>query len=294
MNKSLFVKMKQLLFLISIFPLLAIGQNTLNRTTNFPKKTVFVTSLPPKENVCVFIMAGQSNMAGRAFVEPQDTLPNPRIISINKEKQLIRAKEPLHFYEPGLQGLDCGMSFARELINHLNKGIVVLLLPCAVGGSSINFWLNDSSFRDIHLKSNFMEKVELAKKYGHLKGILWHQGESDAEADKIPAYENNLKELFKFFRQYAHDDSLPILIGELGSYPVKLSTKRNWESINKTIDHVAFSDQYCSLVHTGDLKSKEDFIHFNSKSQRILGQRYAVAYLELIQQNKNKRIIKQD
>ena len=53
-----------------------------------------------KENVWVFIMAGQSNMAGRGIVEAEDTISDKRIFSINKDGQIIIAKEPIHFYEP--------------------------------------------------------------------------------------------------------------------------------------------------------------------------------------------------
>jgi len=278
--------MKNLLILIFLIPFITKGQTILSRTTNFPKQTVYVDSLPAKENVWVFIMAGQSNMAGRAFVEPQDTISDPQIISINKENRLILAKEPLHFYQPKLTGLDCGMSFARELILHLDTNTVILLLPCAVGGSSIDFWLNDSIFNGVHLKSNFMEKVELAKMYGTLKGILWHQGESDAFEDKIPVYESKLNKLFTFFRKYAGKDSLPIIMGELGSYPVSEKMKANWSSINEIIHQAASTDKHCSLVSTGDLKPKEDNIHFNSPSQRILGQRYADAYLKLMKKRR--------
>jgi len=279
--------MNKFLILIFLIPLITTGQTILSSTTNFPKKTVYVESLPAKENVWVFIMAGQSNMAGRAFVEPQDTISDPQIISINKENRLILAKEPLHFYQPKLTGLDCGMSFARELIPHLDKNTVVLLLPCAIGGSSIDFWLNDSIFNGVHLKSNFMEKVKLAKKHGTLKGILWHQGESDAFEDKIPVYKSKLNDLFIFFRKYAGNDSLPIILGELGSYPVSEKMKTNWNSINGIIHQAAFDDKHCSLVGTGDLKPKEDNIHFNSPSQRILGKRYADAYLKLLKHGGN-------
>jgi hypothetical protein len=279
--------MKKLLILIFLIPLITNGQTILSSTANFPKQTVYVDSLPAKENVWVFIMAGQSNMAGRAFVEPQDTISDPQIISINKENRLIMAKEPLHFYQPKLTGLDCGMSFARRLIPHLDKNTVVLLLPCAVGGSSIDFWLNDSIFNGVHLKSNFKEKVELAQKYGTLKGILWHQGESDAFEDKIPVYESKLNELFTFFRKNAGNDSLPIIMGELGSYPVSEKMKTNWNSINEIIHQAASADKHCSLVSTGDLKPKEDNIHFDSPSQRILGQRYADAYLKLMKNGGN-------
>ncbi|MEQ8808135.1 MAG: sialate O-acetylesterase, partial [Imperialibacter sp.] len=43
-----------------------------------------ITILPAcqshKPQTWVFVMAGQSNMAGRGIVEPQDTVTNPRIL----------------------------------------------------------------------------------------------------------------------------------------------------------------------------------------------------------------------
>lgn len=270
-----------LLFTILLFPLLTTAQEKQDRRVNFPKQEVLIKSLPSKKNVWVFIMAGQSNMAGRAFVEPADTLPDSRILTINKDNQLIEAKEPLHFYQPKLTGLDCGVSFARTLLPHLPHHVVILLLPCAVGGSSISYWLSDSIFNGIHLKSNFMDKVQLAKKYGTIKGILWHQGESDAFADRIPVYETRLKILFSFFRQYTGNAKLPILMGELGTYTKRADWRKNWAAINVIIDRVADTEKYCSLVRTADLTPKEDFIHFDSRSQRILGKRFAAAYLRI-------------
>lgn len=273
--------MKRLLILFLLLPVFSHGQNKVDHAVNFPKQTLYVKSFPPKKNVWVFIMAGQSNMAGRALVEPQDTISNPRVISINKDNQWVFAKEPLHFYQPKLTGLDCGMSFAKDLLPHLKKKTVIVLLPCAVGGSSISYWLNDSTFNGVHLKSSFEEKVDLAKKIGVIKGIIWHQGESDAFDNKIPVYGENLKELFSFFRSYIGNEKLPIVLGELGTYTKKEEMRENWAKITEIIREEAASDKYCALVHTGDLKPKEDFIHFDSSSQRTLGKRYAEAYLKL-------------
>jgi len=39
--------------------------------------------VPAKKKVWVFVMAGQSNMAGRGQVEPEDTVANERILAIN-------------------------------------------------------------------------------------------------------------------------------------------------------------------------------------------------------------------
>jgi hypothetical protein len=120
--------------------------------------------IPDKQNVWVFILAGQSNMAGRGKVEPDDTIPNTRILSINKNGDLIIAKEPLHFYEPSMTGLDCGLSFGKTLLKHIPDSITILIIPTAVGGSSISQWINDSIFRNVTLFSNFSKQSIIKSK----------------------------------------------------------------------------------------------------------------------------------
>ncbi|MDB5249154.1 MAG: protein of unknown function acetylesterase [Segetibacter sp.] len=247
-----------------------------DRTQNFPKKTDVVEKIPGKENVWVFILAGQSNMAGRGLVEPRDTIADKRVLTIKQDGQLAVAKEPLHFYEPILAGLDCGLSFGKNLIKNIPDSISILLVPAAVGGSAIGQWLGDSVYRSVQLLSNFREKVETGKKYGQLKAILWHQGESDATADKIPLYEERLSELFKKFRAIAGIENLPIMIGELGAYS---NNKENWKLINQAIKNYSVTDHNTVVISTADLKHKGDTVHFNSRGQRIMGKRFADEYL---------------
>src|SRR6478736_7815188 len=102
-----------------------LAQNDI-RTQSFPKEEVAVTKIPKRKNVWVFILAGQSNMAGRGLVEPQDTIPSSRILTINKQGEIIFAKEPLHFYEPTLTGLDCGLSFGKTLLSHVPDNVSIL------------------------------------------------------------------------------------------------------------------------------------------------------------------------
>ena len=40
------------------------------RTINFPKQNIKVQKMPERHKLWFFILAGQSNMAGRGFVEP--------------------------------------------------------------------------------------------------------------------------------------------------------------------------------------------------------------------------------
>lgn len=248
---------------------------------NFPQTISYIDNLPNPDSLYVFIMAGQSNMAGRGFVEPQDTLPNKRILTIDKSMKWVYAKEPLHFYEPSLTGLDCGMSFAKKLLDSIPEGISIAVIPCAVGGSSIEQWINNETFRGVTLLDNFKDKVGFAKDYGIIKGIIWHQGESNAKSELIQKYSQRLDSLINRFRFLVKNDTLPIILGELGSYSKPTEKQMRWDSINTVIQNIAWKYKNIGLVKTGDLKHKGDNVHFDSESQRILGERYAKKYIEI-------------
>ena len=248
------------------------------RMQTFPKMEIIVDKLPAKENLWVFILAGQSNMAGRALVEPQDTLPSNRILSLNKTEEFIVAKEPLHFYETSRAGLDCGLTFGRELLKHIPDSVSLLLIPTAVGGSSLRQWLEDSTYQKVQLFKNFAQKMEIGKNHGTLKGILWHQGESDAESEEdIKLYTDRLSQLFINFRASGNNEDLPILIGKLGSFS---KNNQQWQKINNQIALYVSTDDKASLIETADLKDKGDKVHFNSEAQRIMGKRFANAYTQ--------------
>jgi hypothetical protein len=243
----------------------------------FPKIESKVAKMPDKSRVWVFIMAGQSNMAGRGIVEPKDTISSDRIFTINLSGELILAKEPLHLYEKTRTGLDCGLSFAKSIISAVPDSICVLLIPTAIGGSSTSQWLGDSSKRGVNLLTNFKEKAKIGQKFGIVKGILWHQGEADANEKDVYSYLKRLSSLFEKFRIIVGDERLPILLGELGRY----SGNDYWLKVNEQIHLYSKSDKNSAVVFTGDLKEKGDKEHFNSQGQRIIGQRFADAYFGL-------------
>jgi len=274
------MKTKKLIILLLIIPVFsACNRNKkYDRTQFFPKIELKAENIPNKKNLWIFILAGQSNMAGRGLVESQDTIPNERVFSINKNGEIIIAKEPLHFYEPSMTGLDCGLSFGIALLNDVPDSISILLIPTAVGGSSISQWINDSTHRNVSLYSNFREKIKTGQKYGTIKGILWHQGESDAtSAGTIETYENQLKKLIELFRNEVDNLSLPVLIGELGSFS---DNNDGWQAINEKIREYAKSDSIAYIIHTDDLKDKGDKVHFNSEGQREIGRRFAEEFIK--------------
>ncbi|WP_196781461.1 sialate O-acetylesterase [Flavobacterium sufflavum] len=276
MMKISFKKYSLLLLFLNCF--FAFAQKTNEeRTKNFPHKEEKVVTIPNKSKVWVFMMAGQSNMEGRGLVEPQDTIANNRILTINSNNELVLAKEPIHFSTPDYRGLDCGMSFANELLKSIPKDVVILLLPTAVGGSPIEKWIKDLPHRKINLYSNFKEKLELGKRYGTIKAVLWHQGESDANKDGISNRDQNLKTLFASFRKDIGNEKLPILIGEIGSFSKEPEL---WVEINKANYKYIQEDKYADIVETSDLKDKGDKVHFDGESQREMGKRFVKKYTE--------------
>lgn len=269
--------MKLFLLCCSVLLLSFYGSIQDERTKNFPRTIEPVTNPPAKQKIWVFLLAGQSNMAGRGQVEPMDTLVNKKIFSISPVNQLIYAKEPLHFYEAGRAGLDCGRSFAETMLAHTPGDVSILVIPTAIGGSSISQWLGDSTYRGVKLLSNFREKIQLAKQYGEIKGILWHQGESDAKKELIPLYQKRMTDLFAIFRSMAGDAQLPILMGELGSYS---NDPVNWKGINNALHNYSSEDKRTAMISTADLVHRGDTVHFNSEGQRIMGARFAKTYWE--------------
>ncbi len=251
-----------------------------NKTTGAFKSPPFlpedqnVNVLPNRHNVWIFIMAGQSNMAGRGQVSPEDTIPSPRVFTLGADGELLLAKEPLHHYEPALKGLDCGLTFGKTLTAMLPDSIHVLLVPVAVGGSAISQWLGDSLHRSVKLLTNFREKVAQARAYGEVKAVLWHQGESDAAKDNRQ-YTQHLGQLLRAFRQAVGNDTLPVVLGGLGHFS---QNKKQWASINKQIRRYCADDENAVFVKTKKLEAKADRVHFNAQSQRKLGQMYARAY----------------
>lgn len=265
----------------------ALAQDSLAqvRKLNFPKTREVVETLPSKDSLYIFLMAGQSNMAGRGLVESADTVSNPRILTLDSTNTWIYAKEPLHWYEPNLTGLDCGLSFAQTLLDSLPQGVSIAIIPCAVGGSSIEQWLHNETYRGVTLLDNFKEKVAVAQEKGVIKGILWHQGEANSRPNLIPLYAQRLDSLLMTFRTIVQNDNLPIVLGELGSFSATEESRKNWSTVNSIIHSVVSKDPYLGLVETGDLSHKGDQVHFDSESQRKMGSRYAAQFLKWVKEN---------
>jgi hypothetical protein len=274
-RKMMFYKLIVLLFVVFIS---CAGPKNISQTQTsiFPATLDKPNNVPAKEKFYIFLLAGQSNMAGRGIIEAEDTISSPRVLTLNKNNEWVEAKEPLHYYEPGRTGLDCGLSFGKELSKKYGKEITIGLVPCAIGGSSIEQWLGDSTYRGVTLYSNFLQKAKTASQYGIIKGMLWHQGESNTGTKSHIDYKKKLESFFTKLRTDLQQPDMPIYLGPLGLYLTNYSFPyRN--AVNKDIDELFQTGNKIYLVKTSDFTHLKDTIHFDSRSQRLMGKRFAKA-----------------
>ena len=227
----------------------------------------------------IFLLAGQSNMAGRGQVTAQDSVASPRVLRLGPDMRWTPAVDPLHWDKPAIVGVGPGRAFGLALAAR-DPGVRVGLVPAAVGGSPISSWepgALDPATRT-HPYDDAMARLAVATKVGRLRAILWHQGESDATPERSVLYAAKLRELIVRFRAASGDPELPFIIGQLGEFP-----GRAWTADARRIDSVhralAASMPNVAFVSAQGLHDKGDVVHFDAASARTLGERYAAAYL---------------
>ena len=226
----------------------------------------------------VFLLAGQSNMAGRGEVGETDRTPHPRVYALNRENHWEIAVDPIHFDKPARAGTGPGLAFAKA-IAEANPGIRVGLVPTAVGGSPIQTWTPGGYHEQtgLHPWDDAILRLRAAMQAGELKAILWHQGESDSRAERAPLYEERLHDLVRRFRDVAGDAELPFIVGQLGQF-------KDW-SEEKQVVNAVHENMPTSVPYTGFVSSDgltdNDGTHFDAASARELGRRYAQAYADI-------------
>src|SRR4051794_15628276 len=90
-------------------------------------------------NLDLFLLIGQSNMAGRGVIGPEDRALLPGIWVQMKDLSWKPAVDPLHYDKPDIAGVGLGRSFARALTAD-RPGASIGLIPAAFGGSALDEW----------------------------------------------------------------------------------------------------------------------------------------------------------
>lgn len=221
------------------------------------------------ENMQIFLLIGQSNMAGRGAVEAQDQVPHPRVYMLTKEQAWVPAVDPMHFDKPAIIGTGLGKTFGAVLAD-ADPAAVVGLVPAAFGGSALDEWKPGSPHY-----VNAVARTKEALKHGRLAGILWHQGEADSAPEKAATYAVRFAKLIAHLRADLDAQEVPVVVGETGRF------RTDSAAINAAIAGLPQFVPRCAFVSAEGLADKGDKIHFDSPAFRELGRRYATAWLAL-------------
>ena len=88
----------------------------------------------------LYLLIGQSNMSGRGVItEKNKEEGRPNVFMLTKENTWVPARNPLHFDKPKIAGVGPGLSFGISMAKG-NPTHKIGLVPCAVGGTSIDSW----------------------------------------------------------------------------------------------------------------------------------------------------------
>ncbi|OVA15909.1 protein of unknown function DUF303 [Macleaya cordata] len=232
-------------------------------------------------NKQIFILSGQSNMAGRGGVNshkkwdgflPPECQPDPNILRFNSHLNWVEAHEPLHVDIDTKKtcGIGPGMPFAKAIRTHDPSIGVVGLVPCAVGGTAIKEWE-----KGCHLYENMVKRAKASVRGGgQIRAVLWYQGESDtSHQHDADTYKVNMERFIRNVRSDLGFPSLPIIQVAIASGDEKWMEKVREGQMGIELPNVV-------CVDAKGLGLKEDNLHLTTEAQLKLGNMLADAYLK--------------
>lgn len=262
-----------------------------------------------------------SNDSGNVFIEAADFTSLERNV---EQPSITIAEDPLHIpLDPNntdgksLQYIGLGLSFAKSALNNTSRDIV--LVPAAWSGSA--FCANDqgpdgqwnaqesdnSALGNTWLFDRAVTRANLAIENtgGILRGILWHQGESDSNELCAPLYAENMERLVQQLRLSIDadqrggdlrrpDSNIPFVVGTMSKGSDERGDLSNFSPSKLIIDNahrnLPFQLPYVALSNHDDLVPANGFpcgnttcVHFGAAALREMGDRYYNALLRAAQ-----------
>lgn len=257
-------------------------------------------------NFYIYLCIGQSNMAGGdTYIGLQE---QDKKMLDNRFKNLQtcsgngsyvvgnwrRAVPPLARSNNSLSPADY---FGRTMIEKLPDSIRVGVVVVAVEGCSIVLfdkaqyrsyyssaadWMRNiiKSYNSTgNVYSTLIKYAKKAQETGVIKGILLHQGETDAYSDTWlnnvnTVYKNILKDLS------LNAADVPLIAGQV----VDEEQEGQCKDANNTINRLPSKIKTAHVVSSKGCTDCGDNLHFSPEGYKLLGQRYAAKALEILEE----------
>jgi len=255
----------------------------------------------PDPNFHIYLAFGQSNMEGQGDIGSQDKSVDERFQllwsadagSCNQgasKGKWIKAVPPLAH----CQGAKLGPAdyFGRTMVEKTDPQIKVGIIVVAVAGCSIDLFDKDGYANYARSQQSWMTQrintyggnpygrmIEMAKKAqeeGVIKGIIFHQGETDAGNGQWPSkvkkvYDNIIKDL-------GLGNDIPFLAGEVLRSGVSSGANNNIAKLPQQSSnfYVVSSEGFNQALGDGQN------VHFTSQEYRDFGKRYGEKMIEVL------------
>ncbi|WP_290744055.1 sialate O-acetylesterase [Fibrobacter sp. UBA4309] len=254
----------------------------------------------PDPNFHIYLAFGQSNMEGQGDIGNQDTTVDKRfqvLWAADNGSCSGKTKGKWSTAVPPLahcQGAKLGPTdyFGRTMVEKTDPQIKVGVIVVAVAGCSIDLFDKDNYANYARTQQSWMTQrinayggnpygrmIEMAKKAqedGVIKGIIFHQGETDAGNGQWPSkvkkvYDNIIKDL-------GLGSDIPFLAGEVLRTGVSSGANNNIAKLPQQSKnfYVVSSEGFNQALGDGQN------VHFTSQEYRDFGKRYAEKMIEVL------------
>ena len=230
----------------------------------------------PNQVVKVYILAGQSNMDGRAISsiippELQGNRPDIPIYFIDQWLDLqmgLTNREDDYYSGPEI-------TFGRSILEK-NKGKKIALIKSSMGGTSLSSgWRPEYGPQWFDMVEDVTDGMAILCQDCNpvIVGFMWMQGEADAMSQgSAEAYEQNLTNFIQAVKTEFAVPDLAFVIGQISKssvYPYGEVVRQAQLNVSKNVPNTA-------LVITYDL-ALQDIYHYDTNGVMELGYRFANA-----------------
>jgi sialate O-acetylesterase len=239
----------------------------------------------------VWLVGGQSNMQGYGYFSKPRPAFDPQVRAFFMDDRWGTAKDPIHNMwkcvdqvhvdlsggvRPQKPAADWGACPGPSFGNEMRRltGVPQGLIACAHGGTSMTQW--DPQLRKEGGKSLYGAMIRrLRKNGGRVAGLVWYQGESDANPGDAGFYTGRMKKFAASLRRDSGNNALPIVIVQIARVIGWGSEMAGpWNSVQDQQGRLPQVIRNLEVVPAVDLPL-DDIIHISGAGQQVLGVRLA-------------------
>jgi hypothetical protein len=262
-------------------------------------------SAEPAKPIDVYLIGGQSNATGQGYLAnlPGDFKPDRGVLLYHSGNHLNSGEKP-NAWLPLHQASESPDRFGPELgfgnrIQQRMPGRKIALIKHAFSGTNLYAQWHPGSDADdrSHWGPQFKTFVETVdgglaalRRQGYeptIRGMLWQQGESDAEKKVADAYGANLSHLIARVRQQFHCPEMLFVYGQVLPPPNTGVWRDKVRQAQKDVDQdsgsplavkgalVVKTDDLSQRANDRNTKYPDDHLHFGTAGTLELGRRMA-------------------